>query len=188
MKNYMITEWCRHFMELQVKPGDLCIDATAGNGHDTEFLCRLVGENGQVLAFDIQKDALQHTKDRLDNAGLLPRTQLIQNGHEHLADYAEPDSVSCIVFNFGYLPGGDHTIATRPDTSIRAVHQALSLLKKGGLLSLCIYSGGDSGFAERDALLEELKVLDSRKYLVIRSDYYNRKNNPPIPVLVIKLR
>ena len=44
MKRYQITEWCHHFMENHVKEGDLCIDATAGNGNDTLFLCELVGE------------------------------------------------------------------------------------------------------------------------------------------------
>lgn len=182
----MVTEWCRHFMELQVESGDLCIDATMGNGHDTEFLCQLVGENGHVLAFDIQKQALEHTKDRLTKAGLISRAELILDGHEQLSSYASSGSVSCIVFNFGYLPGGDHRLATQPDTSIRAIYQALGLLKKGGLLSLCIYSGGDTGFEERDAILAALKDLNPRQYLVIRSDYYNRQNHPPIPVLVIK--
>ena len=64
---------------------------------------------------------------------------------------------------------------------------ALSLLKKGGLLSLCIYSGGDTGFRERETLLSLLKHLDSRSYLVIGCEYYNRGNNPPLPVQVIRL-
>ena len=54
-------------------------------------------------------------------------------------------------------------------------------------MSLCIYSGQDSGFEERDALLNYLKTLDSKKYLVILSCYYNRPNHPPIPVLIRKL-
>ena len=62
---YQVTEWCRHFMELQVRPGDICIDATMGNGYDTEFLCTLAGEEGRVLAFDIQKAAVEHTRKRL---------------------------------------------------------------------------------------------------------------------------
>ena len=100
---------------------------------------------------------------------------------------AKENSVSCITFNLGYLPGGDHTMATKSDSSIAALTQGLSLLKKGGLISLCIYSGGDSGFEERDAVLTWLATLDPHKYLVIRSDYYNRPNHPPIPVLIIKL-
>lgn len=78
-------------------------------------------------------------------------------------------------------------MATHAETSIAAMEQALTLLKKGGLMSLCIYSGGDSGFEEKDRILSWLKTLDFKKYLVIRSDYYNRPNHPPIPVLVIRL-
>lgn len=72
------------------------------------------------------------------------------------------------------------------DICIEALSKSLVLLKKGGLISLCIYSGGDSGFEERDAVLDWLKDLDPHKYLVIRSDYYNRPNHPPIPVLIIR--
>lgn len=187
MENLQATEWCRLFISRQVKPGDLCIDATAGNGHDTELLCRLAGEQGTVLAFDIQKQALEHTKERLLKGGLLRQARLISDGHEHMGQYAEKETVSCIVFNFGYLPGGDHQLATRLSTSLEAVTCALQLLKKGGLMSLCIYSGGDTGYEERDGLLAFLKGLDSRKYLVIRCEYYNRGKNPPLPVLVIKI-
>ena len=101
--------------------------------------------------------------------------------------YADTDSVNCIVFNFGYLPGGDHNLSTKASSSITAIEQGLTLLKKGGLMSLCIYSGGDSGFEERDALLSYLKELDYKKYLVIYSSYYNRPKNPPIPILIWKL-
>ena len=95
--------------------------------------------------------------------------------------------MSCIVFNFGYLPGGDHSLSTKKESSIKAIETGLSLLKKGGLMSLCIYSGGDSGFEEKDGILQYLRTLDSKKYLVIVSEYYNRPNNPPIPAMIIKL-
>lgn len=188
MKNYQITEWCHHFIAEQVKPGSFCIDATAGNGNDTEFLCRLAGDTGRVLAFDIQQAAIDATGHRLFQNHLDHIGSTILDSHENLALYAEPDSVDCIVFNFGYLPGGDHTLSTKAHSSIKAMTSALTLLKKGGLMSLCIYSGGDSGFEERDAILEWLKTLDGRKYIVILSSYYNRPNHPPIPVQVIKLK
>lgn len=184
---YQITEWCHHFIREQVRPGDLCIDATMGNGNDTELLCRLAGSEGQVLAFDVQEQALIHTEKRLRESNVPDNCRLILDSHSHMEQYADEASVSCIVFNFGYLPGGDHALATGPATSIPAVEQGLRLLKKGGLMSLCIYSGGDSGFEERDALLPYLKSLDSRKYLVILFSYYNRPKNPPIPVLIYKL-
>lgn len=187
MKNYQITEWCHHFIGEHVAPGDLCIDATAGNGNDTEFLCRLTGDQGRVLAFDIQPAAIDATSERLLKHSLTHIGCPILDSHVNMNLYAAPESVACIVFNFGYLPGGDHTLATKADTSIRAMETGLSLLKKGGLMSLCVYSGGDSGFEERDAILSWLKTLDSRRYMVVLSAYYNRPNNPPIPVLILKL-
>lgn len=188
MKNYQITEWCADFIRRQVKEGDLCIDATMGNGNDTLLLSLLCAQTGRVLAFDIQQQALDATREKLILAKAPENYTLILDSHANMASYASPDSVSCIVFNFGYLPGSDHTLATRSESSIQALSQSLTLLKKGGLLSLCIYSGGDSGFEERDQILMWLKNLDSRKYLVIKSDYYNRPNHPPIPVLVIRTK
>lgn len=166
---------------------DLCIDATAGNGNDTKLLAELVGEQGKVLAFDIQEQALENTKRLLEQADLSSRVELICESHTEMGQYAEAESIACIVFNFGYLPGGDHQLATRKETSIQAICEGLRLLKKGGMMSLCIYSGGDTGFEERDAILEFVKNLDSKKYLVILSSYYNRPNNPPIPVMIFKL-
>lgn len=184
--NYQITQWCAHFITQHVKEGDLCIDATMGNGNDTLLLSRLCGNKGQVLAFDIQEMALSHTDELLKKEAAPNNYKLFLDSHENMGNYAAPETVSCIVFNFGYLPGGDHQLATRPASSIAALEASLSLLKKGGILMLCIYSGGDTGFEERDALLAWLKQLDSRKYLVIRTEYYNRPNNPPMPVLVVR--
>lgn len=187
MKNYQITQWCHHFIKEQIKPGDFCIDATAGNGYDTLLLCQLVGEKGHVLAFDIQPDALKHTRERLAEANLQDRADLILDSHSHLSRYAVKNSISCIVFNLGYLPNGDHTISTRPQSTVKALEESLLLLKKGGIISLCIYSGKDSGFKERDTVLAYLKTLEPRRFIVIMSQYYNRPNDPPIPVLIVKL-
>lgn len=186
MKSYQITEFVHHFLETHVKRGDVCIDATMGNGNDTLKLCELVGEQGKVYAFDIQAQALENTKKLLEDQKVIHIASLILDSHTHMLHHIKEPQVDCIVFNFGYLPSGDHTLSTKSNTSIEAILQGLSLLKKGGLMSLCIYSGGDSGFEERDALLEFLKHLDAKKYLVILSSYYNRPNNPPIPVMVIK--
>lgn len=187
MKSYQITEWCHHFLQDHVQPGDLCIDATMGNGHDTLFLSQLTGPSGSVLAFDIQQIALDSTRTLLEKHQATDHVTLILDSHSNLHAYAKPNTVSCIVFNLGYLPSGNHQISTSKETSIPAILQGLELLKKGGLMSLCIYSGGDSGFEERDALLPFLRSLDSKKYLVILSAYYNRPNNPPIPVFIKKL-
>ena len=116
------------------------------------------------------------------------RADVFLESHTKMQKYAKEETVDCIVFNFGYLPGGDHQLATRADTSIEAIKQGLRLLKVGGMMSLCIYSGGDSGFEERDVILSFLKFLDTKYYLVILSSYYNRPNHPPIPVMILKLK
>ena len=118
MKNYQITQWCAAFIRQQVQEGDFCIDATMGNGNDTLLLSQLCGKSGKVLAFDIQEQALAATQEKL-TAGHAPENYtLLLESHANMAEYATPDSVSCIVFNFGYLPGGDHSLATRGETSI----------------------------------------------------------------------
>lgn len=186
-KSYQITEVCHRFLRDYIVENDCCVDATAGNGRDTEFLCRMVGSGGRVYAFDIQKEALEHTRQRLTDADLLERAVLIEDGHEHMAHYIR-EQVSAIVFNFGYLPGGSHQIATKAETSIEAVRQGLELLKPGGIMNLCIYSGGDTGYEEKDALLRFLKALDATKWLVVVSSYYNRKNDPPVPVFIVRMK
>ncbi len=186
-KSYQVTEFCHRFLEDYIMENDCCVDATAGNGWDTEFLCHMAGAGGKLYAFDIQKGALEHTRQRLGESGMLERAVLIEDGHEHMKEYIK-EPVSAIVFNFGYLPGGSHQIATRPETSIAAVRQGLELLKPGGIMSLCIYSGRDTGYEEKDTLLQLLKELDPEKWLVIASSYYNRKNDPPLPVFVIRLK
>ena len=187
MKNYQITSWVHHFLEDHVQSGDICIDATMGNGNDTALLSRLAGEKGQVIAFDIQQMALDNTAQKLKKEQCPENYKLVKGSHEGMGEYAEEETVSCITFNLGYLPGGDHSKATKGESSIRAIETGLSLLKKKGLMTVCIYSGGDSGFEEKEAVLSYIKGLDSRKYLVIVSEYANRPNNPPIPVLIIKM-
>lgn len=187
MKNYQITNWVHHFIEDHVQAGDICIDATMGNGNDTALLSKLVGEKGKVTAFDIQQMALDNTKEKLDKEKCSFNYELVLESHERMGEYAEKESVSCITFNLGYLPGGDHAKATKGESSIRAIETGLGLLKKKGLMTVCIYSGGDSGFEEKEAVLAYLKGLDSKKYLVIISEYANRPNNPPIPVLIVKM-
>lgn len=173
-------------LEAAVPNGGFCIDATAGKGRDTAFLCKIVGEDGRVLAFDIQQEAVFQTKEHLAAQGLQERAEVVLDSHEHMEQYAAPESVDGIVFNFGWLPGGDHRIFTRPDSSIRAIAAGLRILKPGGIMALCIYAGKDTGFEERDRLLEFLETVDDKKYTVISAGFCNRPNHPPLPVFLVK--
>lgn len=186
MKQSQITYWCHEIVRSQAPKGGFYIDATMGKGNDTRMLCELAGEEGQVLAFDIQEKALQATEELLRNSGFSKRARLILDGHEHMDQYAEAGTADVICFNFGYLPGGDHRIATAADTSLTAISKGLKILKSGGMMSLCIYSGGDTGFEEKERILNYLKELPAREYTVIANEYYNRRNNPPMPVFIFK--
>ena len=174
------------FLRRHVRPGALCIDATAGRGRDTALLCRLAGPEGRVLAFDIQQRALDETAALLESEGL--RAALYLDSHAHMADYAAAGSVDCVVFNFGRLPGGDPQIMTRADSSVAAVEAALRLLKPGGVMALALYYGGANGYDERDALLEFLRGVDERAFSVLCCDWRNRRGDPPIAVFVQRER
>ena len=185
----------KHFSALQiihkvlqdhVKPGDICIDATAGRGKDTLFLAELVGENGHVTAFDIQKEAVDSTRALLAEHGMEGRTTVVQDSHSNMVQYAEKGTVSCITFNFGWLPGGDHNVFTKPETSIQAIEAGLELLRDEGIMTLILYYGRETGFAERDALLEYLPTIDSSIYTVVEMPFVNRPNCPPIPIVILK--
>ena len=170
-----------------VQAGDTVVDATMGNGHDTVFLAELAGSSGKVYAFDIQSEALEETEKKLKEKGLLDRCVLIRDGHEKMKQYVS-ESVRLVLFNLGYRPGGDHSLCTRGETTMQAVLSAFDLLMVHGLIILVIYHGGDSGFSERDYLLEQLPLMDPQKAAVMVNRFVNLPNCPPILVCIEKLK
>ncbi len=186
MNSFSALDIINRVIDENVKEGDLCIDATAGRGNDTLHLCRLVGDSGKVTAFDIQPDAVESTKKLLSDNNMAHRADVRLQSHSEMDTLFEENSVSFITFNFGWLPKGDHNIFTRKETSIEAINKGLKLLKNGGIMSLIIYYGRETGFDERDALLEFLPTLDSRLYTVVEMPFVNRPNCPPIPIIIIK--
>ncbi len=171
-----------------VREGDLCIDATAGRGNDTAFLAELVGPTGHVIAFDIQEDAVRSTRELLSARSLSERAEVLLESHSEMGKYASAGSVSCITFNFGWLPKGDHNIFTKKETSIPAIEAGLELLADGGIMTLILYYGRETGFEEKDALLSFLPTIDSSKYTVVEMPFVNRSNCPPIPIIILKGR
>ncbi len=184
-KHFSALQIIQHVLKLHVQKGDICIDATAGRGRDTLFLSGLVGESGHVTAFDIQQEAVDSTRE------LLLKNQksnfdVILDSHANMQNYFQTGTVSCITFNFGWLPAGNHHIFTKPESSIEAIRQGLRLLKPDGIMTLILYYGRETGFQERDALLEFLPTLDSNLYTVIEMPFVNRQNCPPIPIVIFK--
>lgn len=174
------------YARLLVRPGDRVVDATCGNGGDTVFLAELVGPDGLVDGFDIQAAAIERTRERLAKTDLLERCRLHPVSHDRMADFVAP-GVSCVLFNLGYLPGGDHAIGTRPLTTLPAIAQALDLIKVGGAVLICLYYGGDSGFDEHAAVLDFIRTIPVRDFAVQKIELANAANCPPIFICCEKL-
>ena len=170
-----------------VEAGDAVVDATMGNGHDTLFLCSLVGETGRVYAFDIQPEAVEATRTRLAEAGMAGRAELFCLGHEHMAEKV-PGPIRAAVFNLGWLPGGDHGITTRTETTLRAVSQALELLLPLGVMVLCAYPGHEEGSREREALDRFFTDLPPREFNVLRHTFLNAGPGAPVCYAAQKMR
>lgn len=138
-----------------IEPGGMVIDATAGNGHDTCHLARLVGPSGHVFAVDIQSAALRQTESRLVELGLLERVTLIHGDHARLLEWLPSEVVgriSLACFNLGYLPGGDHTLRTEPESTLKALRAAAKTLSPGGCLSVMTYRGHPGAMEEHEAV------------------------------------
>lgn len=181
-----ITQHCHERIKQMIKNPLLCIDATAGTGKDTAFLATLIGEKGRVISMDIQEMAIEQTKKRLAKEQLSDRVEVVLDSHAHMDRYVKEERVSLIMFNLGYLPGGDHSLSTKAETTIEALEKGLNLLQEGGIISLLIYSGGDSGFEEKNQVLAWLRELPDDKYTVLVEAFYNKPNNPPLPVYILK--
>lgn len=129
-------------------PKGVAVDATCGNGHDTEFLIRLGFT--RVIAFDVQEIALHNTAERLRQAQL-PAATLIHHGHQTLDKHVD-GPIDCVMFNFGYLPKADKQLTTQSSTSLRAIELAMEQLSPNGLISLLCYPGHPEGAQETKAI------------------------------------
>ena len=185
-KSFSALDIIKRAISENVREGDICIDATAGRGNDTLFMASLVGDSGHVTAFDIQSEAVESTRALLENEGLSHRADVRLQSHAEMDTLFEEGTVSCITFNFGWLPKGDHSISTKKESSLEAIEKGLKLLKKDGIMTLIIYYGRDTGFEEKDAILEYLPTIDSGKYTVLEMPFVNRPNCPPIPIIIFR--
>ena len=177
--------WARELIENALFEGARAVDATMGNGHDTQWLCELVGESGCVYAFDVQQDAVDRTEERLEKAGVRNRARLFCVGHQHMAEYVA-ETADAIVFNLGWLPGAEHGVTTQTETTLAAVNAALELLKEDGVMTICVYPGHDEGMRELHALLEWARNLDERRYDAMLKAYLNQSNDPPQLIAIRK--
>lgn len=170
--------------------GDNVIDATCGKGNDTLALCKLVlDENGgNVYSFDIQKEALTAARELLEthlNEPFLSRVHLINSCHSsfNMIPNEILNQVKLIVYNLGYLPGGDKTKTTLEKSTLESVQAACRLVACGGLISITCYPGHPAGAIEEKALLELAETLPRREWNCIHHRWINRKAAPSLLLL-----
>ena len=173
------------FLRSFVREGDSAIDATCGNGNDTVLLARLVGVSGHVWGFDIQPQAIRETGRALTDAGVQCQVTLLQLGHEKMAEHVT-EPVQVVLFNLGYLPGGDRTVITRPETTGRALVQSLVLLAAGGIVVVTVYPGHSGGEDEQSCVESWVSGLDSRAFDCWRMAQTNVRTGAPYLLLVQK--
>ena len=174
---FQLLDIAKNFLsQVQIRTDGVLADFTMGNGYDTLYLCSLV-PNGTVYAFDIQEDALINTRKRLDEAGVLAKAVLIHDSHENAKKYIDTQ-IDAGMFNLGYLPGGDKSIHTMHKSTLVAVEDAISMLKKGGVLVISVYPGHEEGRIEADKLIEMLSEYDKKLYSVSRIHIVNSPDAP----------
>lgn len=177
-------DFAHQFWQSHLKPLDLAIDATCGNGHDTLFLTTLIPQ-GKLYAIDIQNQAIEETKKRLEeHFGSLPSyTKLILGSHGSFPEEILPETVQLIVYNLGYLPGSDKSIKTYSSTTLKSIQNALTLLAPFGAICLTCYSGHPEGLSEEKDLISFLSTLDKETYLYSHTFFSNRPLSPSVVIL-----
>ena len=168
----------KHFILEHLGEGDVCVDFTMGNGNDTLFLSKTVGETGKVYAFDIQEDALTSTRAHLEANGAPENYTLICASHHRVKEFVK-EPIKAGMFNLGYLPrSGRKTLYTMRETTMPAVEAAIDLLALDGALIVAIYPGHEEGALEGDMLREYFKTLS--KYRICASEFHIL-NSPTSP-------
>lgn len=171
-----------------IKPGDIVIDATCGNGQDTYFLSNLALKNGkgQVYGLDIQPKAIDLTRSYLQDRlplDVLQQIELIVGCHSQFPDAIQPSTVATIVYNLGYLPGGDKSKTTQVETTLKSLQKALILVKKGGLISITCYPGHEEGSLEQHAVIKFVESLPATDWSCCHHLWTNRKKSPSLLII-----
>jgi len=186
-----ILTFAHTLLEDALKPGDIAIDCTMGNGNDTLFLTKLVGERGHVFAFDIQATAIENTRKRLEQSGVSAAgVTLIQACHASLSEHIPADALKkckAAIFNLGYLPGSDKQICTMARTTIAAIEALLAALATGGLIVLVVYPGHPQGELEASELRNYCQTVAREAVTVVMYRILNHTNQPPFVIALEKI-
>lgn len=172
-----LLELHKRFVLEHLQTGDVAVDFTMGNGHDTEFLSKTVGESGHVYAFDIQEQAIESTRKNLAAANCPNNYTLIHDSHHNVKKYVS-GPIKAGMFNLGYLPGGDKKITTMRKTTLPAIEAAISLLGKDSILIIAVYPGHPEGEEEGKEICAYLSALSRFSLCVTKIRILNSPTSP----------
>lgn len=159
-----------------LKPDDIVIDATCGNGKDSLRLTELVPE-GHVYAIDIQEIALQKAQALIPHSNI---TYLLQS-HVDLP----PVQVKLIVYNLGYLPGGNKDLTTLTASTLESLSRAAQLIGMGSAISITCYPGHPEGAREAEAIQKWAEGLDPEKWKI--TTHHWREKSPNL-FFIVKIK
>ena len=171
----------KQFILNHLGEGDVAVDFTMGNGHDTAFLSKTVGKSGHVYAFDVQEMALASTAENLEREGCEHNYTLILDSHHNVKKYVQAP-IKAGMFNLGYLPGSDKKVTTMRETTMPAIEAAVELLDHGGVLLVAVYPGHAEGDAEGKMVLDYFATLDRH---VICCTLIRILNSPTSPFFIV---
>lgn len=172
----------KHFILSHLHEGDTAVDFTMGNGHDTAFLSKTVGESGSVIAFDIQPQALVSTEATLIAEGCPKNYRLICASHDRAPEFVHTP-IRAGMFNLGYMPGsGNKALTTMRKTTLPAVENALGMLGRDAILLVAVYPGHPEGAAEGEELAAYLSMISRYKMTVAQ---FRMMNSPTSPFFFI---
>ena len=171
----------KQFILNHLGEGDVAVDFTMGNGHDTAFLSKTVGKSGHVYAFDVQEMALASTAENLEREGCEHNYTLILDSHHNVKKYVQAP-IKAGMFNLGYLPGSDKKVTTMRETTMPAIEAAVELLDHGGVLLVAVYPGHAEGDAEGKMVLDYFNTLDRH---VICCTLIRILNSPTSPFFIV---
>ncbi len=180
------TELAHFLLSDIIRKGDTVVDATCGNGHDTIFLAALTGDEGKVLAYDIQEAAIQETQALAKHAGFDGRITLHHKSHALMAEDLEPASVRAVAFNLGYLPGEDHAVTTEADETLQALEAATQVIEPEGGLSVVCYPGHEAGAIEAKAVEKWFSELPAKGWRVAKYAILGTQKPAPFLMLGVK--
>ncbi len=179
-----LTTQAQDQLKPRIQPGDITVDATLGNGYDTEFLAQQLGEQGWIFGFDVQAKALEQTRNRLKQ--IQCNLQLFQQCHSTMKTEIPKSfhkNIKAIMFNLGYLPGSDKQLITQTKTTLMALSQAAEIIAINGLISIMAYPGHPDGEQETQAVINWTEKLDSQQFKLITHSQATHFQGPQLMIL-----